>query len=172
MKSSLWNVFEIFTTEPTKIHYIKEIARKINLAPTSVRKHLEKLEKEELIIKEKGDLFQGFKANRDNNNFLFYKKISNLTKIKESGLLDYLINSLYPQTIVLYGSYLRGEDIEESDLDFFIMSKTKKTLETEKFEKTLKRTIHIIIDKDLKKLKPELKSEIINGLTLHGYLEI
>ena len=41
----------------------------------------------------------------------------------------------------------------------------------EKFEKTLKRKTHIIIEPSLKKLTKELKLEIINGLVLYGYLE-
>ena len=172
LKNSIWKVFEIFVDEPIKIHYIKEISRKINLAHTSVIKHLEKLKKENLIIKQKGERFFGFKANRDNENFLFYKKISNITKIKESGLLDLLTNSIYPQTIILYGSYLRGEDIEKSDIDFFIVSETKKRLDIEKFEKILNRKIHLIIEKDLKNIPKELKLEIINGLVLYGYLNI
>lgn len=133
---------------------------------------MEKLETESLIIKQKGELFEGFKANRDNDNFLFYKRISNITKIKESGLLDLLINSIYPQTIILYGSYLRGEDIEKSDIDFFIVSETKKRLDVEKFEKILNRKIHLIIEDDLKNIPKELKLEIINGLVLHGYLNL
>lgn len=172
LKSSIWKVFEVFVDEPTKIHYIKEISRKINLAPTSVRKHLERLEKENLIIKEKGEIFFGFKANRDNEDFLFYKKISNITKIKESELLDFLINSIYPQTVILYGSYLRGEDIEKSDIDLFVISKIKKRLDLEKFEKILNRNVHLIIDKDFSKLSKELRLEIINGLVLHGYLNL
>lgn len=172
LKSNIWKVFEVFVEEPMKIHYIKEISRKINLAHTSVIKYLENLKKEGLIIKQKGERFFGFKANRDDNNFLFYKRISNITQIKESGLLDYLINSIYPQTIILYGSYFRGEDIERSDIDILIISKPQKKLDLEKFEKILKRKIHIIIEKDLKNIPKELKLEIINGLILYGYLNI
>lgn len=169
---SLWNVFEIFVDEPLKIHYIKEISRKINLAPTSVRKHLQELEKQNLIIKKRGERFFGYAANRENEDFLFYKKLSNIIKIKESEVLEFLIRTLYPQAIILYGSYLRGEDIESSDIDLLIVSKTKKTLEVKNFEKILKRGIHILIETNIKKLTPELKSEIINGLVLYGYLKI
>ena len=172
LKDSIWRVFEIFVDEPMKIHYIKEISRKINLAPTSVKNHLERLEIENLIIKDKGEIFSGFRSNRDNYNFIFYKKISNITKIKESGLLDYLIDLMYPKVIVLYGSYLRGEDTEKSDIDIFIISKSRKRLETDKFERILKRKIHIIIDKNLSSFKEELKSEIVNGFILYGYLDI
>ncbi len=169
-KCSLLKVFSIFVEEPLKIHYIKEISRKINLAPTSVKKHLSYLLKQNLIFKKKGERFYGFVANRDNKDFLFYKKIFNILKLKESGFLDFLVNSLHPQAIVLYGSYFRGEDIETSDIDILIISKVKKKLALEKFEKILKRGIHLIIISSLKKLTPELKTEVINGLVLYGYL--
>jgi len=169
---STWKVFKVFAEEPLKIHYVKEISRKINLAPTSVKKHLQELEKQGLIMRKKGERFLGYIANRENEDFLFYKRILNIIKIKETGFLDYLIKSLYPKTIVLYGSYLRGEDIESSDIDLLIISKTKKRLETEKFERILKRRAHIIIEPDIKELTSELKSEVINGLVLYGYLKI
>ena len=172
LKESIWKVFEIFVDEPLKIHYIKQISKKINLAPTSVKIHLKKLKENKLITKKKGERFFGYKANRDYEDFLFYKKISNITKIKESGLLNYLIRSLYPQSISLYGSYLRSEDIEGSDIDIFIISKSKKRLEVEKFEKVLKRKIHIIIEKDFINIPKRLRLEIINGLVLNGYLSI
>ena len=92
--------------------------------------------------------------------------------IKESGLLNYLIESIYPKSITLYGSYMRGEDVETSDIDLFIISLSKKRLELDKFEKILKRRIHIIIEKDFKNIKEELKSEIVNGIVLYGYLNL
>jgi len=171
LKSSTWDVFGVFAEDPLKIHYVKEIARKIELAPTSVKKHLDYLQKNELIFKKKGERFFGFAANRDNKTFLFYKQMFNIINIKESGFLDFLTDSLHPEAIVLYGSYFRGEDVETSDIDLLIISKAKKKLMTEKFEKILKRGIHIIIEDSLKRLPHELQSEIINGLVLYGYLK-
>jgi len=170
-KSSVWKVFEIFIDEPRKVHYIKEISKKINLAPTSVKKYIENLQKNDMIIKTKGNIFNGYIANRDYNEFLFYKRIFNLIKIKESKLVDYLITLLYPTAIILYGSYVRGEDIEESDIDLLIISKVKKRFEIESFEKILHRKIHIIIDENLKNLNKNLRQEIINGYVLYGYLK-
>ncbi len=171
LKSSIWKVFEVFIDEPLRIHYIKEISRKINLAPTSIKKHIKDLENQKLITTKKGERFRGYIANRENTSFLFYKKIFNLMKIKESDLIDYLITSLYPKTIILYGSFFRGEDVKESDIDLLIISKTKKRLELKKFEKILNRKIHIIIKEKLKKLPENLQLEIINGEVLYGYLK-
>ena len=170
-KCSQEKVFSVFVDEPLKIHYVKEISRKIVLAPTSVKNHLKNLEKQQLIYKEKGERFFGFVANRDNQDFLFYKKIANIINITGSGLLDYLINSLYPQPIILYGSYFRGEDIESSDIYLLVITKNKKQINLKKFEKILKRNIHIMMEENLKKLQKGLGEEIINGLTLYGVLK-
>ncbi len=173
-KSSIWRVFEVFADEPLKIHFIKEISRKINLAPTSVKKHTEILEKNDIIIKKKGERFLGYIANRENDDFLFYKKTLNLINLKESGFIDYLIKNFYPKTIILYGSYLKGEDVEESDIDIFILSQKiseNKEINIDKFEKLLERKIHLIIEPSLKKLNKNLRTEIINGAVLYGYLK-
>ncbi len=167
----VWRVFEIFVEEPLNLHFIKQISKKINLAPTSVKLHLKKLEEKNIVIKKKGDRFFGYVANRDNEDFLFYKKMFNMIKIKESKIIDYIKNTIYPKTIVLYGSYSRSEDIEKSDIDLLIISKTKKILELEKFEKILKRKIHIIIKKQFSALNNPMQTEIRNGIVLYGYLE-
>jgi len=39
-KSSYIKVLKIFFVEPTTIHFIKEISRKIKLAPTSTRNYI------------------------------------------------------------------------------------------------------------------------------------
>ena len=162
-KSSLLRVLEVFALEPMRIHYIKEIAKKIELAPTSVKLHIKYLLQNGIVLKKKGEIFSGYIANRDNSDFVFYKKIINLIKLKESGLLNFLIESVYPNAVVLYGSYARGEDIETSDIDLLIITKAKKRIEVGKFEIILKRKIHLIIEENLKKLDLNaLKKEIEN----------
>ena len=170
-KSNIWQVFEIFTDEPLSMHYIKEISKKINLAPTSVKIYIKDLEKNNIIIRKKGERFEGYIANRENKNFLFYKKIINLIKIKESGVVEFIKDKLHPKTISLFGSYLKGEDIEKSDIDILIISKIRKDINLEKYEAILKRNIHLIIEEDLQKINKNLKLEIINGIVLEGYLE-
>lgn len=169
-KSSLLNVLEVFAMEPMRIHYIKEIAKKIGLAPTSVKLHIKYLLKTRVILKKKGEIFRGYIADRDNADFMFYKKIINLIRLKESGLLEFIAESLFPQAIVLYGSYAKGDDVEGSDIDLLIITKTKGKIKTGKFEMILKRKIHIMAEESLGSLSKELRAEIINGIVLQGYL--
>jgi predicted nucleotidyltransferase len=152
---------------------LREISRKAKLAPTSVKRYLNELEKEKLIIKKKHRIhnYPIYYANRENEYFMFLKKIDMIQSIKESGLLDYLKNTCMPDAIILFGSASRGEDIKDSDIDLFLLCKEKK-LDLEKYEKGLKRKINIFFESNFDKLSKELKNNIINGVILEGYLKV
>jgi predicted nucleotidyltransferase len=162
-KCSLWKVIEIFFIEPTKVHFIKEISRKINLAPTSIRLHLKTLIQEGLIKEAKFEPFNGYMAVRENQEFIFEKKIANLIFIKSSGLIEEL-KEKYAKSIIMFGSYDKGEDIETSDIDLFIDAKPFK-LNLERAEKDLKRKIHVIFKEEVSK---SLSSTINQGTILFG----
>lgn len=162
-KCSLWKVAEIFFQEPTKAHFIKEISRKINLAHTSVKNHLQTLIKEGLIEKTETELFSGYRARRENPDFIFHKKISNLISLEESKIINSL-KEHYPKSIILFGSYDKGEDVETSDIDLFVDSKKFKFSDA-KFKKSLKRNIHIIFREEANK---SLMGNINQGAILFG----
>ena len=75
-----------------------------------------------------------------------------------------------PKVIILFGSYCRGEDIEESDIDIFIESK-KQEINLDRFERALKRKIEIHFNDNFNNYPKELKNNILNGCVLYGYLE-
>ena len=160
---SLWKVAEVFFIEPTKVHFVKEISRKVDLAHTSVNKHLSTLLEMGLIKKTKGDIYSGFKATRENEDFIFQKKLDNLIILRESGLTKELSDK-YPKNMILFGSFNKGEDIESSDIDLFIDSKKFK-INLDKFEKYLNRKIHLIFKEEVSK---SLMSSIENGSIVYG----
>jgi predicted nucleotidyltransferase len=159
-------VLEVFFIEPTTIHFVKEIGRRINLAPTSVRNHIKELMTSSLIKKKKAKPFDGFIGNRKNDDFIFYKRVYNLYSLKK--LTDFLVSSYYPKLVVVYGSYSLGEDVENSDIDILILTKTKGEINLKEFETKLKRKIHLLIIDDLKKIDTKLKKRIWNGMVLYG----
>ncbi|MCF7910785.1 nucleotidyltransferase domain-containing protein [Candidatus Pacearchaeota archaeon] len=165
-KCSYLKVLEIFLVEPRNIHFIKEISKKINLAHTSVRNNIQLLLKEKLIVKKKSKPFDGYVANRDNENFIWYKRAYNLTSLKE--LVNSITEICYPKSISLFGSYSLGEDIESSDIDLLVISKIKKDFDLSNFEKLLKRKINIIFVKSLSELDSKLKNKVLNGFVLYG----
>lgn len=162
-KCSLWKVAEIFFIEPTKVHFIKEISKKISLAPTSVRIHIETLLSENLIEKVKSAPFFGYKSLRENSDFIFQKKVSNLILLQESNLINKL-KEKYPKSIILFGSYNKGEDIESSDIDIFV-DLNKFKFDSSEFERSLKRKIHLIFRQEPNK---SLLESINQGTLLFG----
>ena len=165
-KGSNVRVLEVFFREPTSIHFIREIGKKIKLAPTSVRNNMKEIEKMQLIEIKESKPFNGFVANRENEKFLFYKKVYNLYTLYE--LQEKLIESFHPRAIVVFGSYSRGEDVESSDIDLLILSKTKKEINLKEFERKLLRKINVIIVDSLNKFDKPIQKKIRNGFTLYG----
>ena len=173
-KSSTLKTAEIFFLEPTKEHYLMEISRKIKIAHTSTKNNLDKLARQGMIKKQiktrASRRFPIFTANIDNSEYKNYKRLFNYQTIIEIGLIKHIQDKLMPKTIVLFGSYFRGEDIENSDIDIFIECK-KQNINLDKFNKKLKRTIELHFKEDFKKYPKELKNNIMNGITLSGFLE-
>ncbi len=165
---------EVFFVNPTKKHYLMDISRTIGLAHTSVKKNLGKLIKRGLIIEsveKKGDRkFPLYRANLDNKSFKKYKIIYNISAILESKFIEFIEEKMMPKSIVLFGSYKRGEDIEKSDIDLFIECK-KEELDISSFEKKLGRKIELHFNDNFNSYPKELKNNIINGLVLSGFLE-
>ncbi len=173
-KSSIFRTAEIFFINPTKEHYLMEISRNIGLAHTSIKKNLKDLVKLGIIIEhkeKKGErLFPVYKSNLDNKIFKKYKIIHNLSSILESGVIDFIEETVSPKSIVLFGSYSRGEDIENSDIDLFVECKNEE-LDLKSFEKKLGRKIELHFNEKFTMYPKELKNNIINGVVLNGFLE-
>lgn len=167
----------VFFQEPSKEHYLKQISKKSKLAHTSVKKILKDLKKEDIIKEKKyqrgSRYFPVYFANTETKKYKHYKKIFNLDKIYSSGIIEFLKTETMPETIVLFGSYLKGEDTEESDVDLFIQAKSSQTdTKLKKFEKKLGRNIQLHFKEKFQDYNAEMKNNILNGLILYGYLEI
>ena len=165
---------EICFVNPTKKNYLMDISRKIELAHTSVKKNLDKLVRLELVIesveKKGGRKFPLYKADIDNRLFKEYKMIYNLSSLLESGVVEFIEEKLMPKSIIVFGSYQRGEDTEKSDIDIFVECKEEE-INLNKFEKKLHRKIQLHFKEDFALYPKELKNNIINGIVMKGFLE-
>ncbi len=168
---SRYKILQEFFDFPRKNFYIREISRNVKIAQSSVINHLKALEKEGMITKERKGLYPTFKANRDNDLFKVYKKMNIMLRINKTGLLDYIYDNCMPEVIILFGSASKGEDIEESDMDLFIVAPSKK-LSMRKYEKRLNRKIGLFFEKNFSRLNNELKNNVLNGIILKGYLRV
>ncbi|MDI6721630.1 MAG: nucleotidyltransferase domain-containing protein, partial [Candidatus Aenigmarchaeota archaeon] len=101
-------------------------------------------------------------------DFIRAKRVNNLKKLYDSRIVDYL-SEIYdkPEAIILFGSYGRGDDVENSDIDIAVITRSHKELNTEKFEKFMSREVSIH-EIDLKKTSTEFHNNLINGIVLEG----
>lgn len=169
-KNNSWQIFLTLSKNPSKRFQIREIGRLTNISHTCVLKYLKELEKQQIVKKEKDGIYPSYKINKS-SQYRNLKQISNIIEIRRCGLVEFLENNLFPDNIILFGSYLKGEDIETSDIDLFVLGE-KKDLILKTFEQRLKRKIHLHIYEEIKQVPKELLNNIVNGFVLSGYLKI
>lgn len=168
---NLYKVLNVFFDDPIKDFQLREISRRISLHHKSVAIYIKRLLKLGLIMENRRTLYKSYNANTENPLFRSYKRTINLLKAYESGVIDYLYGRIMPECIILFGGYAKGTDSKESDIDIFIQANEEKIALT-KFEERLGRKIHLLFEEDIVQLSPELKNNIINGITLNGSLRL
>ncbi len=165
-----YRILQLFFDQPTKHFQLREIGRLLNLGMPSVINHVKKLEKQELIKKEKNGVYDSY-ISSGSALFKTYKRNDILLRIHQSGLIDFLDDALMPDTVVLFGSCSRGEDIETSDIDLFVIA-SEKDIDLKKFEKKLKRKISLHFEEKISGVPKELLNNIVNGIVVFGYLKV
>ncbi len=163
---------EYFFINPGAQMRVRQIEKVLSLPLPSVIRYCKELEKEEIlkIVKTGNVVF--YTADRSSETFVLEKKLFNIKQLYDLGLVDYLKRELHNPTIIVFGSYSKGEDIENSDIDLYIES-TKKIVNMDKFEKILKRKLSVFVHKDIREVKnPHLANNILNGIVLNGYMGV
>ena len=157
---------------PTKKMRVRQIEREVKLPLPSVIRYCRELEKEEILRKETISGVSTYSADRASKKFLIAKRLFNIQSIFESGLADYMIKEYFNPVIVLFGSYSKGEDTEESDIDLYVETPKKHEFKLQKFEKILNRRLQIFNYRNVKDIpNHNLSNNIINGITLNNFLE-
>jgi|SRR3989344_6373011 len=166
-------ILEYFFVNPSAKLRVREIERTLKLSLPSVIRYCRELEREGILTTIKIGDVNFYTANMGSEKYILEKKLYNIKRIYESGLVEYLRQELSNPPIVLFGSFVKGEDIEESDIDLYIETPSRKRISLEKFEKLLKRKIQVFQHKNLNEISnPHLANNIINGATLNNYIEV
>ena len=152
----------------------RQISRMLEVTPPAVMKALPLLEKESLIKthKDKESKRWTIELNRDNHKVMQLKRVDNLKQVYESGLADFLEKEFAGASIILFGSYSRGEDLINSDIDIAVIGRKDKPIDTEIYEKMLGRTITINFYDSFTKIHKHLKENLCNGIMLAGGIEL
>lgn len=160
---------------------LRGIARPLRRSPTAVSKALQELEKEGLIRVKKADNIRllAIEFNRDNEKAIELKRVENLKLLYESGLAKFLEESFPGTTIILFGSYSRGDDVwtnaseeHRSDIDIAVIGTKRKEIELTEFDKKLERTIFINFYPSFKEIHKHLKDNILKGIILSGGVDL
>jgi predicted nucleotidyltransferase len=155
------------------------IAKMLNVSPPAVAKALPLLEKEGLVKFERGENINlnHISFNRDNPRAIQLKRVENLRQIYESGLFNFLFNEFPGCSILLFGSYSRGEDVgitneNRSDIDIAVIGAKGRELDLSKFNNILRREVIINFYESWKFIHKHLKRNILGGIMLNGSIEL
>lgn len=152
----------------------RQISNFLWVTQPAVMKALPALEKEKLIKihQDKETKRWSIELNRDNHKVMQLKMVDNLKQIYETGLADFLEKEFAGAAIILFGSYSRGEDTINSDIDFAVIGRKDKIIDTTNYEKLLERKININFYISFKNIHKNLKENLYNGIVLAGGIEL
>lgn len=167
-----------FFAYPDKEFTFNEICKATNTSKTTAHFVVEALLKKELITKTVLGKLWRIKANNTSKEFIRGKIAYNLTLVYESKIVNY-ISENYPQAraIILFGSYRKGDDISNSDLDIAVELPGAEQISINKdsemaqfgYRTNVPVNIHFF---SRKSIDLNVFSNIANGIILEGFLEV
>lgn len=163
-------VLEPFLREPGREFGVRELARELEISPTTASTHLRACAKAGVLKERQKSNLKLYRRNIDSDFYRDLKVFHTVRTLKDSGLIDAL-NDFYPSpTIILFGSSSKGYDVFGSDVDLAVISEnTEEFPKQSEYERKLGKELHIFAVKTLKGLRNEhLVSNVIDGITLQG----
>jgi len=153
---------------------LSDISRILKVSVTAVSKAIPILEKQNLIKVERDKKMNLtlIALERANKKAIQFKRVENLKMIYEYKLSDYLEDEFAGATIILFGSYSKGDDTINSDIDIAIIGRKEKEINLKSFEEIFKRKIIINFYPTFNDIHKHLKENILNGIILSGGIEL
>ncbi len=150
------------------------LALPLDVSQPAVAKALPLLERHEFIhiAKDSSSKRLSIELNRENPLVIGMKRADNVRQVYESGLAEFLKEKFPGSCAIIFGSFAKGEDTYNSDIDVAIVGSKSKTLDLGDFEKNLMKEIRINFYHSFKEMSSELRNNILGGLLLSGWVEI
>ncbi|MBI4448671.1 nucleotidyltransferase domain-containing protein [Candidatus Woesearchaeota archaeon] len=162
---------------PNRRFLLREVARMTKVSHMTARKYLLDAVSHGLLNKSPGVPYETFQANPESPAFRNLKLFFNLERIRSCGLVRTLEKAYEYPPVVLFGSFAKARDDEQSDVDICVVTAVSKDVDLSDCEQVIGR--HISIHRYSKKSwsaairkNPNLVNNILNGLTLSGFLEV
>ncbi len=173
-KYALFKILEVFFREPFKKFYLREIAKIAGVSTQTAKVQLDWLTQNSFLKKEKlGNLYL-FKADYESQVFRQFKIAFSVLELEKSGLIQYLKSNYEINSLVVFGSFAKGEDTSESDIDILLITNSKKSPDLIKYVKRLGKDISLLqcsYDEWKRKAKSNkafYEQILIFGIVLHG----
>ena len=157
---------------------LTDLAKKLKISKTNAnRVILELVEKGFLKLQVLGKIWR-ISCNLKHKYNINRKIAHNFFQVTESNIIEYITQSIPSfSNIILFGSYRKGDDDENSDIDIAVEVLDKKNLEIIElgiikklgYRKDIKVNIHLF---NRKNIDLNLFSNIANGIVLDGFLEV
>ncbi|KXB08306.1 hypothetical protein AKJ56_01540 [candidate division MSBL1 archaeon SCGC-AAA382N08] len=160
-----------FYKNPDLKTHLRGLAEKINTSPGFISKKIDSLIKKGIVKEKREGNMRTFSANTRNDKYRRSKRAFNIQEILTSDLIPQLENNLYPDGLILFGSYSKGTDTKNSDIDIAVLNGRKNTTDLSDYEEKMERSINLTYT-TLEKAEPEFIETLANGLVLTGYLEV
>jgi predicted nucleotidyltransferase len=165
---------QILENSPLKEWHFEEMIREAKVTKLVANKWLKKYVSEGLLKhkKEKGK-YPFFTVGPNNPHYYSLKRVYALEKLHKSGLMPKLLSLKTAKTIILFGSYAKGDWYKDSDIDIFVfgnVSDFNKKLYELKLNKSIE--LHVFKNKkEIEEVKTGLVKNIINGYVLKGQIQ-
>jgi len=167
------NILDMLFIKTGEVLSQSDLAKILNVSSPAIKKSIPKLIKDNLIKKniDKSKRTE-ISLNFDNPGIINLKRIFNLNSIYSSGLLEFLEKTFPGATIILFGSYSKGEDTIKSDIDIAIVGRKEKNISLQKYEKILEREINLQFYNSFSGIHKDLKENIFNGIVYSGGIDL
>ncbi len=171
---SSFEVARLIFAYPNKTFHLRGLAKETNLSTTAVKKVVFMLNLAKIVKIEQTELTTNIKADLESEDYRAHKRIFNLYCLEKYQITKKIQEGYRAETVVLFGSFARGEDIEASDIDIAVILPSKDGAESllDIPQKAINRKINIHHLVSLEKISKEFKNTLANGIVLYGYLKV
>ncbi|MBI4020680.1 MAG: nucleotidyltransferase domain-containing protein [Candidatus Aenigmarchaeota archaeon] len=169
-----FGVARVFFAFPNKTFHLRELAHKTGFSTTAVSACIEELKTYGIVRIVDNPLAKDITANTESQKYTDYKRVFNLYQLSR-GFVDVLRDLYTPEAIVVFGSFAKGEDIEESDIDLLVITNRKRSDAGDvlrPYEVAFSRKIDLHVLPSLDHSPAEFKNAVANGVVLHGYVKV
>lgn len=167
-----------FFAYPTEEFTLNDVHKAVDIAKTTASNTVNLLLKHGfLTVRKIGKLWR-ISANQSHEFFVTRKIPYNLQLVYESEVVEYVLQQVpNAKTIVLFGSYRKGDDVNGSDIDIAVEILGDKPLEVRElgtisqlgYRQNVKVNAHIF---SRSKVDLNIFTNIANGIVLYGLLEV